>query len=327
MISRSKFIINNETIKKLFETAGIIDITEITPLGAGEYNSVYLIIANGKEYVIKIAPNNNDCSLTYENELMRSEIFWYQTMKKNTSIRIPEIYFVDFDKKIIPSDYFIMEKIEGYQLDKMTLGKSEKENCAAEKAKMVSQIHNIKNDKFGYIQNGLYDNWYLALVAIVETLIKDAERKNKKSNRGIMLLKYIEKYKDVLQNVECTMVNFDLWDPNIICKRDNNAIEYAWIDPERSFWGDRIADFVCLEMNKPFENKQLSLSAYNSISDTKIQIGKDEKIRYAVAQGYLALIMEVEKFFRYTPKHFGWWRNVLASGFLYKQAFSVLKNG
>lgn len=55
------------------------------------------------------------------------------------------------------------------------------------------------------------------------------------------------------------MVNFDIWWPNIICNRENGEIKYAWIDPERSFWGDRIADFVCLEYQKPLEKKKLPL--------------------------------------------------------------------
>ena len=81
------------------------------------------------------------------------------------------------------------------------------------------------------------------------------------------------------------MVNFDIWWPNIICNRENGEIKYAWIDPERSFWGDRIADFVCLEYQKPLEKKKASLAAYNAVADEPIRVTREEKIRYAVMQG------------------------------------------
>lgn len=122
------------------------------------------------------------------------------------------------------------------------------------------------------------------------------------------------------------MFNFDIWPSNILCRRVNGEIKYAWIDPERSFWGDRILDFVCLETAVPLADKKASLAAYNSVAEKPVVITEEEKIRYAVAQDYLGLIMETEKYFRYTPHHFGWWRNVFFSKWLFKAAFRVLEN-
>ena len=75
----------------------------------------------------------------------------------------------------------------------------------------------------------------------------------------------------------------------------------------------------------PLEKKGKSLAAYNSVADSPVLATEDEKIRYGVALGYLAIIMEVEKYFRYTPFHFGWWRNVIASALLYRQCFAALE--
>ena len=119
------------------------------------------------------------------------------------------------------------------------------------------------------------------------------------------------------------MVNFDLVPPNIICDKKDDVISYAWIDPERSFWGDPIMDFICLEMMLPLEKKDISFTAYNSIADNPIYVTDSEKVRYCVAKGYLALIMEVERYYRYSPAYFGWWRNVLISKLLYKSAFNI----
>ena len=325
MISRTKYHVDNATILRLLRSAGIEGVTDMEPLGAGEYNAVYCAKAGEREYVLKIAPSEKISVLTYEKNMMASEVFWYQQIRENTSVIVPKVYYEDYQKKIIPTGYFIMEKLQGQQMDQMEMSEEEKAEGNAQMARMLAQIHRIKNDKCGYIQNELYDNWYLAIRGMVSAVLKDGKKKGRGSSRGKKLLAFIDQYKEVLKQAECTMVNFDLWAPNIICRRENGEIKYAWIDPERSFWGDPIADFVCLEMMTPLDEKKKSLAAYNEVAEKPVIVTEAEKIRYAIALGYLALIMEVEKYYRYTPWHYGWWRNVGASSMLYKQAFQELK--
>ncbi len=163
-----------------------------------------------------------------------------------------------------------------------------------------------------------------ALKAMSQALLDDCKNKGKKSKRGMKFFKYIDVHKKLLESVQSTMVNFDMWMPNIICERDNDTIKYAWIDPERSLWGDRMLDFVCLEMMKDYKDKKISIEAYNKVVNEPVIVNDEEEIRYALALGYLGLIMEVEKYYRYTWKNFGWWRNVIASMMIYKKAFKVL---
>ena len=325
MISRTKYPIDTSGVCALFVAEGIHGVREVSPLGAGEYNAVFQARTDEKSYVIKIAPPPEIPVLTYEKNIMRAEVYWYQRMREGTDIRVPEVYAQGFEHARIPSDYFIMEKLPGKQLDQMDFTPAEKAGAAVQTTKMAAQIHQIKNDRFGYIQNGLYDSWYLAVRAMVSNVIADAAKVGKRSPRGERLLRYIDRYQSVLERVECRMVNFDIWAPNILCTRNGGKVEYAWIDPERSFWGDRIADFVCLELAKPLREKKASLAAYNSVADEPVEVTRETEIRYAVAQGYLALIQEVEKYYRYTPRNFGWWRNVFSARFFYTQAFGALK--
>ncbi len=327
MRSKTKYKIDDEGIRSLFEAAGIGNVTDIAPLGAGEFNAVFSAKAGGRDYALKIAPTPDADVMTYEKDIMTSEVFWYAKMRENTPIRVPMIYHADFERRLIESDWFIMDKLPGTQMDKMDFSKAEKETAYAELAKMTAHIHSVKNDRFGYLQNGLYGDWYTAIKAMTGAVVSDCKSKGKKTKRGEKLMRYIDENKAVLKKAECCMVNFDIWPPNILCSRENGSLSFAWIDPERSFWGDRIVDFVCLEMMKPLADKKASLAAYNAVADKPVTATADEKIRYAIAQGYLALIMETEKYFRYTPLHFGWWRNVLAAGLLYKRAFEELENG
>lgn len=326
MVSRTKYLLDDKTVTRLFENAGITGITSIAPLGAGEYNAVYAVRAD-KAYVLKVAPAADTPILTYEKEMMQSEVYWYSLLRTQTDIRVPEVYFADDSKTLIPTAYFIMEKLEGTQMDKFRMTAEEKTECSRRVAQMVAQLHKIQNTEFGYVQNGLYGNWYDALTSMLENLICDAERVGKKSPKGRKLLAYARKYESILKEVPCTMVNYDAWMPNMLCRRlENGKIEIAWIDPERSFWGDRIFDFICLEFPKPLSKKTLSVRAYNEVSGQPILCSREECIRFAFAEGVMAMIQEVEKYYRYTPHHFGWWRNVLSAAMLYKHAFRTLEN-
>lgn len=326
MVSKTKFLLGDDTIKKLFQKAGITGVKSIAPLGAGEYNTVYEVVAD-KAYVLKVAPGDDTPVLTYERDMIKSEVYWYSVMREKTCIRVPEVYYSDFSRELIPTGWFIMEKMQGKQCNEFEMSAEEKNQKEARTAEMVSKMHRVHNDKFGYIQNELYDNWYLALRSIIENLIDDCEKKGKKTKRGEKFLAYVDKYKSVFEKAECCMVNFDIWDPNIMCTRENGEIKYAWIDPERCFWGDRIVDFICLEMFSQLKNKKASLEGYNAVAELPIAANSDEIIRYAAAQALMGLIMETEKYYRYTPHHIGWWRNVGVSAFVFKQAFGVFKNG
>lgn len=325
MVSKTKYLLDDKTIKAMCKKAGIENIKSIAPLGAGEFNAVYEITAD-KAYVLKIAPKNDTPVMTYEKDMMQTEVYWYDVIRNNTSIKVPDVYYTDFSKTLIKSDWFIMEKLEGRQRNEI---KMDKDELNKKTAHMVAEIHYIKNDRFGYVQNGLYDNWYDALSNMIKNLLLDARKMNRKSKRGEKLLSYTEKYKNILKKVPCSMVNYDIWDPNVICREHNNGeIEFQWIDPERSFWGDSIFDFICLDSIFGSLNlKKTSIKNYNEKADIPVEINRETEIRFAFAMGLLGLIQEVEKYYRYTPRNFGWWRNIGGSKFYYTEAFRVLKNG
>lgn len=324
MISKTKFKADPADIARLFDSAGIPGAYGIQPLGEGEYNAVFSVCAGERNYVLKIAPNESVPVLTYERGIMASEVFWYGVMREQTSIRVPEVYLADDSKSVIPASYFIMELLPGTPLNHADLTPEEKSACTLELARMAARMHQIKGDRCGYLQNTLYDTWYEAIRQMTANLLSDCRRIRRRSRRGERLLREIERCREILERVPCCMVNFDIWEPNIIVSRENEKLSLAWIDPERSFWGDRMADFVCLDFMNPLEKKTAALAAYNSEADEPVLVTPEETIRWAVMQAYLALIMETEKYYRYSPVSFGWWRNVLVSGMLYRSAFGTL---
>lgn len=323
MRSRSKYELNEEQIKRLFQKAGIQGADNIGPLGDGEFNSVYSVDAGNQLYALKVAPLGTKNALRYEHGMMEEEVFYYGKMEE-AGIHVPKVYFSDFSCQEIPTPYFIMERLQGHQLDKADLNDQEKKQADNELIEMVAKMHAIKGDCFGYRQMGLHETWYEAIKSIVEQLIADGKKLGRRSRRGKKLLNYILTCKELLEQVECCLINFDIWPPNIFVNKGEN-ITLSWIDPERCLWGDRIADFVCLDfMNMTLDSKKMVLEVYNQVADKQVQLGDGERIRLAIMLGYLGLIMEVEKYARYSPFHFGYWRNVTVSKMLFKSCFDQL---
>lgn len=326
MNSKTKPTLDEATIKRLFAEAGIPNVESITPLGSGEFSAVYSVDANDRGYVLKVSPRGDKHCMAYEQNMLASEVYWYVRIREQTDIRVPDIYLFDDSLARLPCAYCILERLEGDPLPNAALTEAERTEIPARLAEMLAKIHAIPGDRFGYEQCAPASNWAEALSGFVSLALADCARKRRRSRRGERLLRQIERHSAVLEPILPRMVNFDLWPSNVIASRTNGELQLAWIDPERSFWGDPAVDFVCLAFSRPLTSAAAAVAAYNAASAEPIEISRDTRIRYALGQGYLALIMETEKYFRYSPLQFGWWRNVLASALLYRAAFCELES-
>lgn len=324
MKSKTKYFVSESNIVEIFAVAGLGDVTNVAELSAGEFNSAYCVTANGVEYVLKIAPKDNNNTLTYESDIMAREVEFYRLISEKTDVKTPKIYYYDDTLSIIPTKYFIMEMLDSKPLNTVKLNKPERDKVNKLIGEMVAKLHTVKGIGFGYEQNGLYTNWYLALRSMTENLINDCVRLNKKCKKGAKLLKFIEKSKAVLERVEPVYTHYDIWDGNIFYKNNNDDIELTLIDTERGFWGDGIGDFVSIEILTAL-NKKKSVSGYNTLADKPITFAHDEMLRYYIMTAYLGLIVYTEKFARYKKWQFKYYINIAMSNILLKQAFNGLK--
>lgn len=321
-ISKTKYQATNEEIVALFARHGIKGITEISPLGDGEFNAVYKVVTPENSYALKIAPSANAAVVNFEHDMMRSEVYWYGEISKHTSITIPQVIATDFTHQDIRSDCFIMTLLDAQPLWKSGLNEEQYARAAEKKIEMLTMIHRVKGERFGYVQVGLHDTWYAAIRSMTERLIADCEALGKKTPDGHKFLQFIDQHKATLEKAPCRLVNFDLWDSNVLYKDG----ELCWIDPERSFYGDPIADFITLGMGQkaPLDAKMEQIAIYNRTAEEKVTASREECIRYAIAVCYLALIEEVEKYFRYEPENPIYIRNTVDARDMYDMAFEVL---
>lgn len=324
MKSKTKYFVSESNIVEIFSVAKLGAVTNVAELSAGEFNSAYRVTANGAEYVLKIAPKDNTHTLTYEADIMAREVEFYRLIAEKTDVKTPKIYYYDDTLSIIPTKYFIMEMLDSKPLNTVKLSKSERLNVNKLIGEMVAKLHTVKGNGFGYEQNGLYSNWYLALRSMVENLINDCARLNKKCKKGSKMLEFIDKSKAILEKVESVYTHYDIWDGNVFYKNDIGEIELTLIDTERGFWGDGIGDFVSIELMTAL-NKKTSVIGYNKLVEKPISFTRDEMIRYYIMTAYLGLIVYTEKFARYKTWQSKYFINIVLSNIMLKQAFNGLK--
>ena len=326
VISRTKFDISREQIEAIFLHAQLGPVRDIRVLGAGEFNSAFAVETDGGTYALKVGANNAAVQI-YEQDMMKSEVHWYQVMRERTDIRVPRVYVTDFSQSIVPTNYFIMEFISGVQKDEMAFTPEQAIKADREIARLVAKLHRVPGEKFGYIQCGLHDSWDLALESIIGNLIRDAGKLDLPAPGAEKVLEMIRRHREVLKKAPCRLISFDAWDPNFICVSvDPDNPEFVWIDPERCLWGDPLMDFVTLGLGRwKLGEKQEVLEAYNALAEFPVTATREEEIRYAFGLCYLAVIMDVEKHYRYTPELPTWHRSVEFSKLLYDLGFSMLE--
>ena len=210
MKSSTKVLLNSHAVTALCEASGFPNAQNVSPLGAGEFNAVYAFESAGRKYALKIAPDSRSPVMTYEKNMMRSEVFWYEKLRAHTRIAVPEIFHTDFSRTLLPSDFFIMELVPGRQMNEMDFSPAEKAAATEKLPRMAAEIHKIKNQGFGYPQCGLYDTWPQALSAMVQAIVNDAAAMGKSCENGEKLLSLVHRHQNVLARVACRMVNFDL---------------------------------------------------------------------------------------------------------------------
>ena len=325
VISKTKYEASEAEIKELFSYHKLGNVVNVAALGNGEFNAAYKVTCDhGADYALKIAPPENARVLSYEKSMMEAEVFWYSQMHEKTDILCPDVYVSDFSKKIIGSNCFIMEMMAGKPLWEMGFTDREYEAVQRQKIGMLTKIHRIANDRYGYIQTGLMDSWYEALKNMALRLVGDCKALGHDTPDGERFVNCIDKHENLLRAAPCRMVNFDLWDSNVLYNEETGKI--CWIDPERGFWGDPIADFITLGpgQKSPLSAKQKELDAYNEMAQEKIRLSEETEIRYALAVCYLALIEEVEKYVRYEPDNPTYIRNTADAREMYDMAFKLL---
>lgn len=212
----------------------------------GYFNVAYTItLQDGKEVILKIAPPVNAEIMSYEKNIMKTEVEAMQMIREKTNVPVPEVYFYDDSRTLCSAEYFFMEKIQGinYQSIRDEISQERKNRIDTQIGKYNRDLNEIKGDYYGYPgQRKLQGNcWADIFVKLVEDVLNDGEKKN--VDLGVsygFMRNLIQSLKDVLKSVATPyFVHWDLWAGNVLIKDD---VITGIIDFERALWGDALIE-------------------------------------------------------------------------------------
>lgn len=302
MKSTTKAIVKEEQIieavKKFFNK----EPKNLSELNDGCYNISYLItFDDNQEMVMKIAPSNDTEILTYEKDIIKTELLFYKLTDAHTDINVPKIIGEDFSGEIIDSPYYFMTKVEGTPLNKVK-GATPKKRIAIYKtiAEYMAKLHNIKGEEYGYItmQNKcIGKDCFNSLIVSVDAIIADAHRKTiKLPFKEKKIYDVFKMAQNAFDEIEYpALTHYDIWDGNIFVIENDDKLEVTGIiDFERGFYACPAADFCQVTHMVDLKHDKYFLQEYNKHANKKIEYSDALMARVWAYRFYLFLIMHVE---------------------------------
>lgn len=321
MKSRTKASINQDTVRTMMHEAGIDNIADIEELKDGEFNIAFKVKTSDNSYVVKIAPNDDANVLTYEKDLMATELAVYDLIAQNTDVRVPKVFYKS--SALTGNPWYLMEFLHARPMTKIKLTKAQLRHVMFELGQSVAKINGIRNNEFGYMQNGLKTTWRGAYNAMISAVLSDAQRLGIRVPHRKRICRLIEQNAPVLEEVTAArLIHFDLWKGNIFVN-ENGSLE-GIIDTERAMWGDMYGEFVNLDFLGDFARNTAFIEGYNAVADEKIVMNESTKKRINLMRLYLALIIFTEADTR-TGKLSGvfWFKKIFARLLLNKALKSL----
>ncbi|NNJ31315.1 phosphotransferase family protein [Lacrimispora defluvii] len=247
MNSLTKNIQSEETLLNLIHHAfphavctGIEELTE------GYFNVAYKIsLKHAPSCILKIAPPKDALVMSYEKNIMMSEVLAMRTVKEQSDVPVAKVLFYDDSLSLIHAPYFFMEILEGASFHSIlsTLSPDVQSSIRTEAGCLNKKINSIQGKQFGYLgQPSLQGNdWYHVFSTMIELAFSDGERLSidLKISKN-QLFKDLEASKELFDEIKTpVLVHWDLWDGNIFVK-DNRIT--GLIDWERSLWADPLME-------------------------------------------------------------------------------------
>lgn len=259
----------------------------------GTYNAAYAVtLDDGRELVLKVAPPPHLKLLTHEVDLMRTEVDFYGRAAA-VGVPVPEVVYAGFERDLLGTDFVFLSLVPGTDLRSLVddgLPPAEIAAVRGQVAGLTARLHTITGSGYGYPlrdSRTWQSSWRGAFGAMVDDLLADASRLDKPlpappSRIGELMRRHASCLDDVTRPA---LVHFDLWDGNVFVERGPEGLRVTgFIDGERAFWGDPVAELVSLALLREPEPELLAgLELTGSVSR-----------RLDLYRTYLYVIMAIE---------------------------------
>src|SRR5262245_41873815 len=120
--------------------------------GHGWFNVAYLIrLRDGQQVVLKIAPPAGIDVMTYERDMMRTEVHALELIRTQTTVPVPAVHYYDRSLELCDAEYFFMEYVDADNLGIIAgqLPPREYDRYTERLGAANRQLNQIKGDHFG----------------------------------------------------------------------------------------------------------------------------------------------------------------------------------
>lgn len=309
MISKTKCLLCEDKIRSLAKIhfGESCEVDNITELKGGMFNAIYRMdrIREGDRIVLKVGVIPGTPLLTYEQDVMPTEVECFRLVAEQTTVPVPKILAYDFSKRHIPSNYFFMTALDGVPLSRVS-GKMPSEQLnriKAELAGYLAQMHQIEGTYYGYFTNDprkQYPTWREGFTHMFGQILRDCQMRQVRLPYQ-RIQRAFERNAGYLEEVSApALVEYDCHEGNIFVRKTDETYHIEGIlDLERAFWGDPLADFpAAFVFTDDIRKEHAFLAAYLKASDRIKCYERSQIIRYQLYRLYLMLIMTAE-IFRY----------------------------
>ncbi|WP_028049543.1 phosphotransferase family protein [Cellulomonas sp. URHD0024] len=285
--------------------AVVDDATEITH---GWFNVVYLVrLRTGRTVVLKIAPPGAVDVLTYERDMLATEVHALRLVRERTDVPVPEVLFVDETRELCDADWFVMSFVDGENLSLLrdTLPPAERDAYDEQLGAANRAMNEIVGDHFGPLGGPGGDSWRLVFLGMLENVLSDGERRGVDIGQAYDDLRtLVAAHAGCLDEVtEPRFVEWDLWVGNVLVR--DGAITGV-VDHERALFGDPLIEsgFTSWDGGEPGAFQR----GYGRGALTP-----SERERRCLYDVYLFLVMTIETVYRghTDPSQYDWARGLL----------------
>lgn len=228
--------------------AALRDQVELTD---GAFNAVYaLTLADGRELVLKVAPDPALKLMRYEVDLMHIEIEYYRRAA-TVGVPLPGFRAGDPDR-----GYLLVDRLRGQPLEtaKRTMTPAQLAEVRRALGATCARLRTLTSPWFGYPRRDGHTraaSWRESFLTILEDVLTDAREYGRELPAPVATVRRtLHRHADLLDEVRtASFVHFDLWDGNVFVLPDGDGyfIE-GLIDGERGFYGDPIAELASLAL-------------------------------------------------------------------------------
>ncbi|THV29128.1 phosphotransferase family protein [Glycomyces paridis] len=257
----------------------------------GFFNAAHALdTADGRRLVVKVAPAKGLKLLRYEVDLMATEIECFERAIA-AGVPMPRLWHGDPEGGVM-----IIDRVEGRFPHKVRdeLTDAERLDLRRDIGATGALFARVTGERFGYPRASgrtVADTWGESFLAMVGDVLADIAEQDLTPPRPVPeLAALFEAERALLDEVtRPALVHFDLWDGNIFVHRTEDGWRVrAFIDGERAFYGDPIAELVSLQ----FVPEEEFAAVVDGFLGRALTAGEERRL--ALYRMYLMLILIAE---------------------------------